>query len=242
MSPVISSPRDVARCLDGSPASRAALFVGIEGIVRTAVRRALDARRREAGGRDILGAAEDIAQDVFVVLLSNDARALRVWDPERGASFERFVAFIARREVQQVLRSPRRNPWFEVPSSHVAGARWLREERTPERRAEAREAITHLSERMHERLTPLGWTYFVALFCEGRGVQEVADAQDRSADAIYAWRSRIKRELRVVSAQLSETCARRRSSARRTAPGAGRGRNPRTRASQRSRRGRASRR
>src|SRR5678809_1143147 len=53
----------------------------------------------------------DRVQQVFVVLLAEEARVLRQWDPARGASFEGYVGLVAEREVISTLRSRRRSPW-----------------------------------------------------------------------------------------------------------------------------------
>src|SRR5687768_1618744 len=82
-----------------------------------AVARGLARRMVKARGRDLRQEVEDLTQEVFVALFADDARALRLWDPARGASLANFVGLLAEREVASILRSGRRSPWTEDPTA-----------------------------------------------------------------------------------------------------------------------------
>ena len=53
--------------------------------------------------------------------------------------------------------------------------------------------MSRLYERLRETLTPLGLRLFELLYVEERSVEEVCAATTLSADAVYAWRSRLRR-------------------------------------------------
>jgi RNA polymerase sigma-70 factor (ECF subfamily) len=196
--------RMIAAALDGDAAAMRALVQRIEPIVRVRAGRALYRRRREARGRDLRGEMEDFVQEVFAALFAKGGKALRAWEPERGLPFDRFVGFLAEREVNAVLRTGRRSPWTEDPTMddklhHLSGAA-----ESHQRRVESREMLALVAARMQERLSPLGLHYFQRLFVEQRPVAAVASECGVSTDSLYAWRSRLGRVLRSIRAELAE--------------------------------------
>lgn len=60
---------------------------------------------RKVTDTKLAGRIEDMAQDVLVKLLENDAKRLRLFSPEKGM-LERFVARVARNYAIDHLRSP----------------------------------------------------------------------------------------------------------------------------------------
>src|SRR6266404_4419718 len=57
---------------------------------------------------------EDIAQEIWLMLLSNDQNRLKRYDPTRG-SFHRYLEMLADRLIQQLGRSKTRRTVPEVP-------------------------------------------------------------------------------------------------------------------------------
>lgn len=197
-------PRLLERALAGDDAAMRRLVAFLEPIVRVRTGRVLMRRRSEARGRNLRVESEDFMQEVFAALFANRAKALRAWDPERGLSFDRFVGFLAEREVNAVLRTGRRSPWTEDPTmtdtlEYLAGA-----EASGQARVESRELLQRIAERMHERLSPLGLHYFYRLFVEQRSVASVAEESGATPAALYAWRSRLGRMLTSVRGELVE--------------------------------------
>ncbi|HEV7508904.1 MAG TPA: sigma-70 family RNA polymerase sigma factor [Thermoanaerobaculia bacterium] len=205
------NPEDTAiltrRALAGDQAALTKLVALLTPVIQARVARTLLARRSSlAGGRSVREEVEDLSQDVWVALFDRDARVLRSWQPERGLSLANFVGLVAKCQVLSFLRSGRRNPWKEEPfadDEFDAPA----PERGPEEIAASREQLALLLDRLNESLSPLGWQLFDLIYIQELSQAEVEAASGLSADAVYAWRSRLPRRARKLLAEMSGTGA-----------------------------------
>jgi RNA polymerase sigma-70 factor (ECF subfamily) len=198
----------VGRALAGDPAALNRLVALLTPVIQARVARTLLARRfRLAGGRDVRQEVEDLSQEVFLALFSRDAHVLRSWQPERGLSLENFVGLVAERQVLSFLRSGRRNPRQEDPSSRVEEHEPETPDSDPEEVAASREHLALLLDRLREELSPLGCRLFELLFVRELSQAEVQAASGLSADAVYAWRSRLRRLARKLLAEMSGNAA-----------------------------------
>jgi RNA polymerase sigma-70 factor (ECF subfamily) len=71
----------------------------------------------------------------------------------------------------------------------------------------SREQLRLLLDRMNQELSPLGRQLFDLLFVQELSLPEVTAASGLSADAVYAWRSRLRRLAQRLLAELSGTTA-----------------------------------
>jgi RNA polymerase sigma-70 factor (ECF subfamily) len=149
-------------------------------------------------------------QQVFLTLFDQRGRVLASWDPARGLSLDNFVGLVAERQVLSILRSGKRDPWREDPTL-VEDMDGPSEEPDPEEAAASREELELLLARMREALSPLGWQLFDLLYLQERSVSEVEAATGLSADAVYAWRSRLRKLARsLLGDRMSESAPRER--------------------------------
>ena len=193
----------VQRALAGDPTALTRLVARLTPVVQARVARTLLARRSRLGsGRDVRQEVEDLSQEVFLSLFARDGHILRSWQAERGLSLENFVGLVAERQVVSVLRSGKRNPWKEEPSP-VEDLETTAPDRGPEEAAASREQLSLLLERLREKLSPLGHQIFVLLFVQEMTVPETMAASGLTADAVYAWRSRLRRLAQQLLAELS---------------------------------------
>jgi RNA polymerase sigma factor (sigma-70 family) len=194
----------VQRALAGDPASLARLVAVLTPVIQSRVARTLLARRhRLASGRDVRQEVEDLSQEVFLALFSRDAQVLSSWQAERGLSLENFVGLVAERQVLSFLRSGRRNPWKEDPTLAAGELEPEAPDSGPEEVAAGREHLALLLDRLREELSPLGRRLFELLFVQELSQAEVQAASGLSADAVYAWRSRLRRLAQKLLAELS---------------------------------------
>jgi RNA polymerase sigma factor (sigma-70 family) len=194
----------VRRSLSGDRTALTRLVAALTPVVQARVARTLLARRfRLAGGRDVRQEVEDLSQEVFLSLFANDARTLRSWQAERGLSVENFIGLVAERQVLSFLRSGRRNPWKEDPSFSEDELETEALDSGPEEIASSREHLALLLDRLREELSPLGRRLFQLLFVQELSQAEVEAASGLSADAVYAWRSRLRRLARKLLAEMS---------------------------------------
>jgi RNA polymerase sigma-70 factor (ECF subfamily) len=193
---------ELERALRGDRASLRVLVGELTPVIQARVARVLlrSATGRQAG-RAVRQEVEDMTQEVFVSLLEDGGKALRSWAPERGASLKNFVGLLAERQAMSILRSGRRSPWprelAEVPGDDAPSPVRL------EQAIESREMLERLLERLKLALSPRGLELFYRLYVQEQSVETVMQSCDLSADAVYAWRSRLRRLVREVASDLS---------------------------------------
>jgi RNA polymerase sigma factor (sigma-70 family) len=193
----------VQRAVAGDQTALTRLVARLTPVVQARVARTLLARRSRLGsGRDVRQEVEDLSQEVFLSLFSRDGHILRSWQAERGLSLENFVGLIAERQVVSFLRSGKRNPWKEDPLP-AEDLDTTSPDSGPEEVTASREQLGLLLERLREKLSPLGHQIFVLLFVQEMTVPETMAASGLSADAVYAWRSRLRRVAQQLLAELS---------------------------------------
>ena len=193
----------VRRALAGDQTALNRLVAKLTPVIHARVSRTLLARRSFlANRRDLRQDIEDQTQEVFLKLFARDGHVLRSWQAERGLSLENFVGLVAKRQAISFLR--RLWPWkgdsplAEDEIDIVAPCR------DPEVVAESRELLSCLLDRLHEKLSPLGWQLFQLLFVQDLSPAEVQKKTGLSAVAVYAWRSRLPRLARKLQAEMSE--------------------------------------
>lgn len=172
-------------------------------VVHVRVCRALRRRLHDARGRDLRQDLEDLTQDVFAALFAKQGKALRAWNADRGLSFLSFVGFLAEREVAMRLRTTKRNPWTEDPTATDELSRAIGCVPSHESQVESRDLLARLLEELVQWLTPEGRRYFQLLYVDERTVSEVAEASGTTADALYAWRSRLLKKVRKLREKLN---------------------------------------
>lgn len=192
----------IARALDGDPLACRALVERLAPVIQTRVNRALERWAAFGRGRDIRQEMVDLIQEVFLALFAREGRVLRSWDPERGASLENFIGLVAEREVRGVLRSRRRNPWTEDPTLHDDFTE-VDDAPLADRRVASREVLVEVYDRLQLRLSAQGLALFEALVVEGRPVPWVAARFEMSRDAIYAWRTRLRRTMITIADEIT---------------------------------------
>jgi RNA polymerase sigma-70 factor (ECF subfamily) len=193
----------VARAIARDPEAVRALVKSVGPVVHGRVAKAL-MRRRGARGqrRDIAQEIEDLAQEVFLALFDDDARALRAWDPQRGP-LGGFVALLTDHQVFSIFRSGRRRPWsddLDVVAEPDAPAS---DRNNPERRVASKQALDALLDRLRAELTPKGFDLFTRLYVEEQAVETVCADLGMTADAIYAWRSRLAKVVRTMASTMN---------------------------------------
>ena len=210
----------VDRATSGDRIAAALLIDGLAPVLRRRIARVLARRAWRARGRAMRDDLDDLVQDAFAGLFHDRGRALRSWNPGRGLGFVGFVGLLAEREAGMAMRTRKRNPWTEEPMPDDSLSNLRGATANLAVRLEARDQLRQLFERARARLTGSGRRYFEWLVVEGRSIQAVADDTGASAEALYAWRTRLTRLLREIRAELAATeppklraCAARRTGA-----------------------------
>lgn len=193
----------VQEALAGDRAAVARLVAVLTPVIQASVVRTLLAyRSRLAAHRDARQEVKDLTQEIFLSLFSKGGHVLLGWEEARGLSLEKFVGLVSERHVVSFLRSSKRNPWKEesVPDEALDAAA---QDPGPEQVTASREQLRLLLERLRESLSPLGRHLFELLFVQELSPAEAMSRSGLSADAVYAWRSRLRRLARRLMAELS---------------------------------------
>lgn len=171
-------------------------------VVQARVARTL-VKRRGGSGRDARQEVEDLAQEVFATLFADDGKVLRAWDSSRGLSLASFCGLIAEREAASILRSGRRSPWTETATELDQLEKALAEVPDVEVGVSSREQLARLIDRLREALSPRGLELFHRLVVEEEEVEAVCASTGMTADAVYAWKSRIGKVVRKLAAEMA---------------------------------------
>lgn len=196
--------QELEAALAGNEPALTRLVQTLTPVIQSRVARGLLLRRTgTASGRDIRQEVEDLTQEIFLLLFAEDGKVLRSWQPERGLSLLNFVGLVAERQTASILRSGKRSPWKEDPML-AEDLDQAAPESGPEEIAASREQLKLLLHRLTEELTPLGRHLFDLLFLRELPFEEVTRQTGMSPDAVYAWRSRLRRLARRLLAETSE--------------------------------------
>jgi len=201
----MASLEDVKRALRGERAAIEELVRELSPVVQARVATVLW-RRGRASRQEL----EDLTQEVLMELFTGDDRVLARWEPERGLSLASFVGLVAQRLVFSVLRSRRRSPFTQEPTDPAtieASASSSRLHPTAEDPVAAREFLGLLFERLHAELSPKALEMFYRLYVWQEEPEHVARETGSKLDAIYQWRSRLKKEVAELETSLLRQCA-----------------------------------
>ena len=187
----------------GRPDAVRSLVTRLGPVVRTAVSRILFRYKSRASGRNLAQEAEDLAQEAMVTLFEDQARVLRSWSPDKGASLETFVRIVAERTALSILRSGRRSPFTEEPTDDFELALSSASDPSPDERALTRDMLVTLHDRLKETLPPRSYLLFVRLFVDEADVETVAEEHGMGKDAIYAWKVRFGKAVRAAAQELT---------------------------------------
>ena len=205
---------DLHSAIAGDPAASSRLVKTLTPVIQRSVARSLLRYRSGAARhRNIRQEVEDLTQEIFLLLFAEQGKILRTWEPERGLALVDFVGMIAERRTTSILRSGRRSPWQDEPSLPEVLDR-PSEESGPEEITASREQLRQLQRRLTEELSPMGRHLFKLLFVRKLPTAEISAATGLKRDAVYAWRSRLRRLVRQLVSEESESAPWRRTTSK----------------------------
>lgn len=196
----------IRTALAGDPASVRALVDRLAPVIAKRVAATLWQRSNKG---NVAQEVADRVQDVFLSLFQSDGKALRAWDPARGMSLDSFVGLLAQHQVISILRNGRTSPWREEPTEDEhferLGAAAGASAATPEALTSSREDLRLLLDRLRETLSPRGLELFQRIIIDEEPIDNLMAATGLSRDAIYQWKTRLHRTIRVLAAETGTT-------------------------------------
>jgi DNA-directed RNA polymerase specialized sigma24 family protein len=191
----------LAPALAGDPAAVRAVVTALSPVIQARAVRAL-VRKGKSRDRDARQEVADLTQDVLLLLFREDGRVLRAWQPERGLSLLNYVGLVAEREVGHIAKSGRRSPWTLDPAEDAVLDAVPSSDKSPESDLGRRDLFGRLHARLAAELNPRAMELYRLLVIEEVPIPEVCDRTQLSADAVYAWRSRLLKRARQVMVDL----------------------------------------
>ena len=150
--------------------------------------------------------ADDVAQEIWLVLIRKGGRNLRGFDPNRGSSLENYVGMIADREAgnyrRRSLTLRRGGDQIRVDASGEEEEP-ATSELGPEDRLITDEIVAALKAHLEEQLSARGRLIFQLLHADGHPPAEVAHAMGVKIQVIYNWQHRIRHLVESFLAQRS---------------------------------------
>jgi RNA polymerase sigma-70 factor (ECF subfamily) len=188
----------VQRALEGDKGASRALVGVLAPVVQFRVARVLRCRRSMS--RDIREEVLDLTQDVYLHLFKAGGRALRQWDPECGLSLRNYVGLIAERKASAIFRS--QALWREE-AVDPASLEDVNDIQDLEQMFVSKELAGRVLDAATALMTDMGRYVFDLVFVQGLSVEDVCARADMTADAVYAWRSRLGRLVEKVAREMA---------------------------------------
>ncbi len=179
--------------MEGDAGSLGELLDRLLPVIRAVARRV----SRERGDGRGLYDAEDLAQEVCVVVFKDRARRLRQFDAKR-ASLEGYVSVIARTESTQLLKRQFAQKRGGDAQRVELDERDRVDGDTPEAEVSARQMAIELHTHLAESLPPRGQLIYQLLYGDGLGAAEAAQVMKVNAQVVYNWQQRIRNGARAV--------------------------------------------
>jgi len=193
----------IRRALAGDKAALRGLVDALTPTIQARVARVLLRTGCQGRRGTVRQEVEDLSQQVFERLFEREGRALLDWDQEKGLPLPQYVGLVAEREVISILRSKRRSPYTERPTEDAQLESSARHHEGGEAGFVTRQMAATLCKRLEGSLSPLGFRVFLLLFRDEQSPEAVCQELGMSADALYAWRSRIRKAARELAEELS---------------------------------------
>ncbi|MCA9544073.1 MAG: sigma-70 family RNA polymerase sigma factor [Myxococcales bacterium] len=200
----VFTPTYVERALGGDRSAQRHLFHALLPHVQKKVNAVLVRRASAGGRRPVRQEVLDLTQDVFVALFEHDGRALRAWHPDKGASLPTWVGRVAEKRIISTLRTAKRNPWTETPTEAEAFERVVPALPSAHAKVASRQQLERVLDALRADLSEQAFALFVALFVEQQEVDAICAAHGMTANAVYIWRTRLKKAAKAALEAVSD--------------------------------------
>lgn len=201
-------PDDIDLAFRGSDEARRRLGVALWSVVERAVRQTVRPIAR-ALRRDIGQEIEEFVQETWILLLKDEGRVLRMWDPARGRSLNSWIYLVAQRHILRTLKGHRRNPWGDhsQPLHEIVA---LIDDGLPLKQDLVSDLdrivdLVTLLDAVRAELGEARWSMFRQIFIEQRAPADIAADAQLGVSQIYDLASYFRRQVRAIARSLDST-------------------------------------
>lgn len=180
----------VGPALAGDRRAVARLVERLMPVIRATVRVALrKAAHRRLGPYD----GDDLAQEIWLLLIRDDGKRLRAYDPTRARTLEGYVAMIARTEATHLLkREQAARRGGGAAHDDIDDARGVSGGIDPEQATLGAELATRLRALLRDALPERGRLVFAHIYVDGRTPAEAARLMQVNTQVVYNWQHKIR--------------------------------------------------
>lgn len=178
------------RLANGDVEARRVAVERFEPIIRKSVVRVLGARGSAFARAERDVEHEDLVQDVMVAILDPKYPLVAKWDAKRGTPLDGYVAVVAAHTAKAHLRRFRREARLHETWSYLQV-----HDTTSHRRVAAVRDLESLLAYVASWLDARGVSLFKALFVSEDPLHDICHRFQLSRNAVYAFRSRVRRHL-----------------------------------------------
>jgi len=179
------TPEIIAMKLDGSRQQKRELFEEILRLLDRITYYAMRGAGWPTTDRD------DLVQEAFFYVLRDDAKLLRAWDPDR-ATLMGYLSMAAGRFIRRRLLSRSKKPRLVELGEASEGSEIGSEELFL-----YRAALEEIYDWIRDKGSKKDQERFFALYEHGHRPKEIAAHEGISVEAIYTWKARLNKRLRV---------------------------------------------
>jgi RNA polymerase sigma factor (sigma-70 family) len=187
------------RAAGGDTSAQSLLYTRLDPPMRTTIRRELHRHKHRADAAQV----DDLAQEVWAVLLKDRWKQLFAFDPERGA-LEAYIRVIAAREVGNLLQKQRAQKRAQtlLPLSEECLESPAAPGSTPEDMATAHQLASQLEQHFASVLPERGHLVLRYVFSDGKKPDEVAEILGLKLQVVYNWVFKIRSEATAYFSRL----------------------------------------
>jgi RNA polymerase sigma factor (sigma-70 family) len=189
------------KALEGDRQATEGLVRYLEPVLRgqvLGVLRAFGCARRG----DLRQELDELIQHAWTVILKDDQRVLRRWEPERAA-LTTYVGRVVRLRTLGRLEVKRTNPWTDTPMAPEDLPLSSTQADSPERTAADRQLLEHVLTQLHEELTPRGRVLFDLIIVQQLSNGRIRELTGKSTGTINNRRAAFRRRLVEIRDQIS---------------------------------------
>ncbi|MBW2734599.1 MAG: sigma-70 family RNA polymerase sigma factor [Deltaproteobacteria bacterium] len=168
-----------------------------EGLVRACIRKALCRYHAEHSHDDV----EDLTADTWYLLLKDDKKKLRLFDPKRGVRLSSWIGLVTTNHVIDMLRRRRNHQSLDEISD--IDPRTVSQERTPHQILEVRQSAD-VASRALEQLNCSDRDFLLACYRDERQPADLAHELGVSINTVYSRKFKIRAKLSRIVERLTE--------------------------------------
>jgi RNA polymerase sigma factor (sigma-70 family) len=193
----------IHRATAGDVKAVRALVGRITPIVKARATRALHRHGRGLARRDVGQEVGDLVQLVLSALFQDGGKLVFDWDPERGRSFDNYIALVADSRISSVLRTRRGQVWPDDPTEDEDLEDSSPSQRDAEAAVSSRQELSLILGRLRASAPDRAYHLFTLLYVDEKSAEEVSALVGLSVENVHTHKSRLGKLARRIASEIA---------------------------------------